>query len=113
MSKPYVAYYRVSTSRQGRSGLGLEAQREAVAQFLRTSDVNLIAEFTEVESGTRTGRPQLQAALTHCRRRKRRSRSAVLIGSRGMPRFYFNSETRTSISQPPTCPTPTGSRWAF
>jgi DNA invertase Pin-like site-specific DNA recombinase len=70
MSKPYVAYYRVSTSRQGRSGLGLEAQREAVAQFLRTSDGNLISEFTEVESGSRNDRPELEAALAECRRRK-------------------------------------------
>ena len=46
-----VAYYRVSTQRQGRSGLGIEAQRERVAQFLEAEGIELIAEFTEVETG--------------------------------------------------------------
>jgi DNA invertase Pin-like site-specific DNA recombinase len=58
----YVAYYRVSTDRQGASGLGLDAQREAVARFVGTG--NLLAEFTEIESGKKaTNRPQLAAAL--------------------------------------------------
>src|SRR5688572_24199690 len=70
MPKSYVAYYRVSTTRQGRSGLGLEAQREAVAQFVHTTDATLVAEFTEIESGSRNDRPQLQAALADCRRRR-------------------------------------------
>jgi len=65
----YVAYYRVSTDRQGASGLGLDAQRQAVAQFTR-ADL-LAAEYTEIESGRRhTNRPQLAAALDTCRRRK-------------------------------------------
>ena len=46
-----VAYYRVSTQRQGRSGLGIEAQRERVALFLEAEDIELVAEFTEVETG--------------------------------------------------------------
>jgi DNA invertase Pin-like site-specific DNA recombinase len=59
----YVAYYRVSTDRQGASGLGLDAQREAVARFVGGAG-NLLAEFTEVESGKKhTNRPQLAAAL--------------------------------------------------
>lgn len=58
----YIAYYRVSTQKQGRSGLGLEAQRQAVRSFLR-NDHLLIAEFTEVESGKRNTRPQLLAAI--------------------------------------------------
>jgi DNA invertase Pin-like site-specific DNA recombinase len=57
----HVAYYRVSTAGQGRSGLGLEAQRAAVRQFL--GDAPLLAEFVEVESGKRSDRPQLVAAL--------------------------------------------------
>ncbi|WP_292502940.1 recombinase family protein [Mesorhizobium sp.] len=46
-----VAYYRVSTQRQGRSGLGIEAQRAAVARFADAEDIVVIQEFTEVETG--------------------------------------------------------------
>jgi len=65
----YVAYYRVSTKKQGRSGLGLDAQREAVAAYLASVKGKLIAEFTEIEHGTRRGnhRPELAAALAQCR----------------------------------------------
>jgi DNA invertase Pin-like site-specific DNA recombinase len=58
-----VTYYRVSTAAQGRSGLGLEAQRDAVATFCRIRGCELLAEFTEVESGKRNDRPQLTEAL--------------------------------------------------
>jgi DNA invertase Pin-like site-specific DNA recombinase len=58
-----VAYYRVSTEGQGRSGLGLEAQREAVSGLCRQRGWDIIAEFTEIESGKRNDRPQLVAAL--------------------------------------------------
>lgn len=58
-----VAYYRVSTEGQGRSGLGLEAQREAVASLCRSRGWSIAAEFTEVESGKRADRPQLKAAM--------------------------------------------------
>jgi DNA invertase Pin-like site-specific DNA recombinase len=61
-----VAYYRVSTAKQGKSGLGLEAQRRAVEEFLRTNNWELIGEFVEVESGKLDKRPQLEAALAHC-----------------------------------------------
>jgi len=70
MRKPhnrYVAYYRVSTAEQGRSGLGLEAQREAVARFFNGDGWEAIAEFTEVESGKRGDRPQLEKALAASR----------------------------------------------
>jgi DNA invertase Pin-like site-specific DNA recombinase len=63
----FVAYYRVSTKRQGASGLGLEAQREAVADYLRRNTGKLTAEFTEVESGKLRNRPMLDAALLECR----------------------------------------------
>jgi DNA invertase Pin-like site-specific DNA recombinase len=63
----FVAYCRVSTARQGRSGLGLEAQREAVRNYLNGGQWSLVAEFTEVESGKRDDRPELAKALQACR----------------------------------------------
>lgn len=66
----YCAYYRVSTDRQGKSGLGLEAQRKAVADFLNGGSWELVTQFTEVESGTRRDRPELEKALDFCRRQK-------------------------------------------
>lgn len=65
-----VAYYRVSTERQGRSGLGLEAQREAVRTFLAGKGWPPIAEMVEVESGKRNDRPELAQALDACRLHK-------------------------------------------
>ena len=64
----FVAYLRVSTQRQGTSGLGLEAQREIIQNFLY--DKNPIAEYIEVESGRKTdkGRPKLKEALEVCRK---------------------------------------------
>lgn len=63
----FVAYYRVSTARQGRSGLGLEAQREAVRVYLMSNAGTLADEFTEVETGKNNDRPQLARALDACR----------------------------------------------
>ncbi len=63
----FIAYYRVSTARQGRSGLGLDAQRAAVLGYLNGGSWSLIEEFTEIESGKRNDRPQLAAALAACR----------------------------------------------
>lgn len=63
----YIAYYRVSTDRQRRSGLGLDAQKESVQQFLRQSGGFLRAEFTEVQSGKDDARPQLAEALRLCK----------------------------------------------
>ena len=64
----FVAYYRVSTDRQGQSGLGLEAQRDAVARHIGQSE--LVAEFTEVESGRKNDRVQLAHALSLAKRTK-------------------------------------------
>ena len=65
----YVAYYRVSTDRQGESGLGLEAQRAAVARYVGAAPLQ--AEFQEIESGKKhANRPKLAAALDHCRKTK-------------------------------------------
>lgn len=63
----FVAYYRVSTQKQGRSGLGLEAQREAVRTYLNGGNWSIAAEFTEVESGKRSDRPEFAKALAACR----------------------------------------------
>src|ERR1700755_90925 len=62
-----VAYYRVCTAAQGRSGLGLEAQRSAVEGYCRGRDCQLLSEFTEVESGKRNDRPELAKALHHAK----------------------------------------------
>ena len=66
----YVAYYRVSTDKQGRSGLGLDAQREAVARHAAGCGGIVAAAFEEVESGRRGDRPQLAAAMAECRLRR-------------------------------------------
>jgi DNA invertase Pin-like site-specific DNA recombinase len=63
----FVAYYRVSTYKQGASGLGLEAQQEAVRTYLNGGRWKMVAEFTEVESGKRNDRPALADALSLCR----------------------------------------------
>src|SRR5262245_4271404 len=68
----FVAYFRVSTDRQWKSGLGLEAQRKSILDFLDGGRWSLVAEFTKVESGKRSDRPQLAKALEACRRQKAR-----------------------------------------
>ena len=72
MTKDLVAYYRVSTERQGRSGLGLEAQRAAVASFAHANGYTIIAEFSEAETGKGADaldrRPELKAALISARK---------------------------------------------
>lgn len=65
--KNLVAYLRVSTKKQGASGLGLEAQRAAVAEYAAREGLRVVAEYVEVESGRKSARPQLAAALQHCR----------------------------------------------
>ncbi len=59
----FVAYERVSTARQGRSGLGLDAQRKAIDDIVRARGAGVVARFTEVESGRKADRPELQNAL--------------------------------------------------
>lgn len=70
-----VAYYRVSTTKQGQSGLGLEAQRHTVTSFTRSRGLEVIQEVVEIETGTaKRDRPQLRAALAEARKR-----GAVLV----------------------------------
>src|SRR6267142_1860727 len=66
----FVSYYRVSTAQQGASGLGLEAQREAVARHVAGAAGVIVAEFQEIESGKKNDRPQIAAALAACRLRR-------------------------------------------
>lgn len=63
----YVAYYRVSTAKQGIVGLGMEAQQQAVENFLAGKDGELISQYREVESGRKNDRPELHKALRKCR----------------------------------------------
>lgn len=63
----FIAYLRVSTDKQGRSGLGIEAQRKAVSDYLNGGNWQLLAEYVEIESGKRNDRPQLLAALMHAK----------------------------------------------
>src|SRR3712207_2355558 len=63
----FIAYYRVSTAKQGASGLGLEAQQAAVRDYLNGGDWKLTAEVTEVESGKQSDRPKLAEAMRLCR----------------------------------------------
>jgi DNA invertase Pin-like site-specific DNA recombinase len=74
MPKPIIAYFRVSTREQGRSGLGIEAQRAAVARFAEVEGFEIVAEFIEIETGKGADaldrRPQLAAALAEARRLK-------------------------------------------
>jgi DNA invertase Pin-like site-specific DNA recombinase len=71
----FVSYYRVSADKQGKSGLGLDAQRRAVRDYLNGGTWSLIGEFTEVESGKRNERPAHTAQHARCRRICRRRRA--------------------------------------
>lgn len=72
MKGKFVAYYRVSTDRQGKSGLGLEAQQKAVMDYLNGGAWTLVGEFTEVETGKHDDRPELAKALALCKKHKAR-----------------------------------------
>lgn len=69
MALEFFTYYRVSTTRQGVSGLGLDAQKVAAQSFLKGSSGVLLGEYTEVESGRKADRPKLKEALKACRLR--------------------------------------------
>jgi DNA invertase Pin-like site-specific DNA recombinase len=100
--QPLIAYYRVSTQKQGRSGLGLEGQRAAVKAFALAEGFEIVEEFTEIETGKGSDaldrRPQLKAALKAARKTKcevavakldRLSRDVVFIASLMAQRVPF------------------------
>lgn len=87
----YVAYYRVSTERQGKSKLGLEAQKESVLAYLNGGNWKLCGEFVEVESGRLKKRPELQKALDLCRKEK-----ATLVVAK-LDRLYRNMHAMTTL----------------
>jgi DNA invertase Pin-like site-specific DNA recombinase len=66
----FVAYYRVSTDRQGVSGLGLDAQRQTVENFAASAGGGIVAEFREIESGKNNARPEIAGAIAACRTRR-------------------------------------------
>lgn len=68
MTGKFVAYYRVSTNKQGISGLGMDAQKQAVANYLNGGSWNLLAEFAEVETGRRNDRQEMAKAVALCRK---------------------------------------------
>lgn len=70
-----IPYYRVSTRKQERSGLGLEGQQAAVAHYAGSQGAHVLAEYTEVESGKRADRPQLAKAIAHAKR----SRATLVV----------------------------------
>ena len=63
----WISYLRVSTDRQGKSGLGIGAQRNAVAEYLNDGNCAMVKEFVEIESGKNTDRPKLAEAIKACR----------------------------------------------
>lgn len=94
MQCQFIAYYRVSSHQQGKSGLGLEAQRKAVLDYLNGGGWELAGEFTEVESGKRSdNRPQLAAAMALAKKAKAR---------------LFDRQAGPSSTQRPFCLRPDG-----
>jgi len=72
MKGRFVIYLRVSTAEQGKSGLGLAAQRKTVENYLNGNGYEIVGEFTEIESGGKNNRPELQKAITACKLKKAR-----------------------------------------
>jgi hypothetical protein len=91
----FIAYYRVSTQKQGRSGLGLEAQKQAVATYLNGGSWSIVAEFTEVESGKRDdNRPMLAEAFKACRVHARPRHHPLQASSPDVERLFSGSRAR-------------------
>ena len=113
LARRYVAYYRVSTVQQGQFGLGIEAQRAAVQDYVAAHPGFVVAEFSEVMSGRKDSRPELAKALSMCRIAR-----AVLVIAR-LDRLSRNVEMIARLIEvglnlsPWTSRTPTGSRSTF
>ena len=95
-----IGYERVSTARQGASGLGIEAQRQAIDGFVAHKKATLIARFTEVESGRNPDRPELGRRCTSPRSPGRRWSSPSSTGCRGTPPSCSRSGTAACGSPP-------------
>jgi DNA invertase Pin-like site-specific DNA recombinase len=93
MAEAFVPYFRVSTDQQGRSGLGLEAQRRTVADYVRGVGGETLESFVEVESGRRKDRPELARALALARRK----RATLLVAK--LDRLARNTHFITSLQQ--------------
>jgi DNA invertase Pin-like site-specific DNA recombinase len=94
-SGKFIAYYRVSTGKQSASGLGLDAQKSAVADYLNGGNWELVSEFTEVETGTRkgNGRPMLSKALEACK-----IHCATLVIAK-LDRLYRNVAAQSALME--------------
>jgi DNA invertase Pin-like site-specific DNA recombinase len=97
----FIAYLRVSTTKQGKSGLGLAAQRKAVTDFLNGGNWQLVKEFVEIESGKKADRPQLMKAFQACR----------VFGAKLVIAKLDRLSRDAHISLLPTCQPQTGSPW--
>lgn len=95
--KRFVAYLRVSTARQGQSGLGLEAQRNSAAGYINGINGHLVSEFVEVESGKSNDRPELHRELSACR-----IHGATLIVAR-LDRLARNAHFLLGLKEAPLC----------
>jgi hypothetical protein len=109
----FVAYLRVSTVRQGESGLDLEAQRAAVEAFARHHGGGIVACFVEVETGKRSDRPELAKALEAARKAKATLLIAKLDRLARNVAFIATSWTRASNFSPAISPLPRASRCTF
>ena len=108
----FVSYLRVSRDKQARSGLGIEAQREAVERYLNGGRWTLAAEYVETESGKRSDRPKLSAALAHAKAIKAKivfAKLDRLTRNVDLLRALVASEVGKSCSA--TCPTCRQAPW--
>ena len=107
----FIAYYRVSTKKQGKSGLGLEAQKDTIMKYITSTNGELIKEFTEVESGKNRNRPQLMKAVELSAKEK-----AILIVAK-LDRLSRDAEFSLAISNKAyeivCCDFPSGNKMVF
>jgi DNA invertase Pin-like site-specific DNA recombinase len=102
MRSALIAYFRASTQRQGQSGLGLE--QAAVSGYVAATGVELIASYTEIESGRKNDRPELAKATRHAKRLRATLVIASSTGSRATSRSSRTSWTQGLSSWHATCP---------
>ena len=104
----WVSYLRVSTDRQGKSGLGIEAQRNGVAEYLNGGNWDLVKEFVEIESGKSGDRPKLAEAIKACRVYGAKLGLPSWTAFRAMLTSCWAWRRPASTSFAPICRTPTG-----